>query len=148
MEYNYIWCVQWTSRIPDDVAFPTPFQPPFETVRLKPKDDALPPAELALSLVEDHVVTVSAATMAALKARAKAKGTTLNAPLMLAFLAAAAAAAVRRDPEGVPSDAPCNVRACSAVDLRQALGLARHYMNNSSTFDRMTEYCTILMLYY
>ena len=86
--------------------------------------------------------------MAALKARAKAKGTTLNAPLMLAFLAAAAAAAVRRDPEGVPSDAPCNVRACSAVDLRQALGLARHYMNNSSTFDRMTEYCTILMLYY
>ena len=125
--------IDWTSRIPDDVAFPTPFQPPFETVRLKPKDDALPLAELAQSLVEDHVVTVPAATMAALKARAKDKGTTLNAPLMAAFLAAAAAAAARRDPEGVPSDAPCNVRACCAVDLRQALGLGSRYMNNSSS---------------
>ena len=125
--------IDWTSRIPDDVSFPTPFQPPFETVRLKPKDDALPPAELAQSLVEDHVVTVPAATMAALKNRAKDMGTTLNAPLMAAFLAAAAAAAARRDPQGVPSDAPCKVRACCAVDLRQALGLASQYMNNSSS---------------
>ena len=125
--------IDWTSRIPDDVSFPTPFQPPFETVRLKPKDDALPPAELTQSLVEDHVITVPAATMAALKTRAKDMGTTLNAPLMAAFLAAAAATAARRDPQSVPSDAPCNVRACCAVDLRQALGLASQYMNNSSS---------------
>jgi hypothetical protein len=125
--------IEWTSRIPDDVHFPAPFQPPFETVRLKPKDNALPPAELAQSLVEDLVVRVPAATMAALKARAQAKRTTLNAPLMAAFLAAAAAAAARRDPEGVLSSAPSNVRACCAVDLRQTLGLARSYMNNSSS---------------
>jgi hypothetical protein len=125
--------IEWTSRIPDEVSFPKPYEPPFETVRLKPKDDALPPAELAQVLVEDHIVTVPAETMTALKGRAKAKGTTLNAPLMAAFLGAAAAAAARRDPEGVPSSAPYNVRACCAVDMREALGLTRMYMNNSSS---------------
>ena len=76
--------------------------------------------------VDDVVVTITKTVLHALKERAAAQSTTLNAPLQIAFLASATDTALWRNSDLV---APLNVRCVCAVDLRTALHLPGNYMN-------------------
>jgi hypothetical protein len=120
--------VDWTGLIPP-MEF-APFEPPFASIKMQTKDAV--PEDLAASSVDDYVVTVPTDTLVALKERTKTMGTTLNAPLMAAFFAAVADAALQQQREDGHSG-PVNVRSVSAVDVRRNLDLPANYMNNSAS---------------
>jgi hypothetical protein len=114
----------WTTKIPS-MEF-APFIPPFTSIKMSPKAD-IPPMEVMVTMeVDDVVVTITKTVLHALKERAAAQSTTLNAPLQIAFLAAATDTALWRNSDLV---APLNVRCVCAVDLRTALHLPGNYMN-------------------
>ena len=125
--------IAWTDLVPSSATFDSPYKSPVDTIRLSPKTPVPDPAEMASMVVEDVVVTLDAATCASLRARTKERGTTLNAPLMAAFLAGIADAALKAgevDKVGVRRSV--DVRTVCAVDLRARLGLDPRYMNSSS----------------
>ena len=125
--------IAWTDIVPASTSFDSPYESPVDTIRLLPKTPLPDAAETANMVVEDVVVTLDAATCASLRARTKERGTTLNAPLMAAFLAGMADAALKAgevDKAGVRR--AVDVRSVCAVDLRARLGIPLRYMNSSS----------------
>lgn len=127
--------VDWTDLVPRSATFSSPFQSPVESIKLSPK---VPSTDLDLAdmVVADVVATLDVDTFASLRSRTKEKGTTLNTPLMAAFLAGMADVALKQmagdERVGPGRSRAVDVRSVCAVDLRAKLGLPPTYMNNSS----------------
>ena len=124
--------INWTDNIPTNISFETAYQPPFETMRIKPKEDIASSTELATMNVSDVIVTLPADLFLALKVKTKEQNTTLNAPLMAAFLAAAGDVAVQRNATDYGTQKTYQIRSVCAVDVRGKLNLSDDYMNNSA----------------
>jgi hypothetical protein len=121
--------VDWVSRIPKEITLP-PFTG-VDSAMLKVKTVA--PEDLASAPpVLGYIKSLDKSTFVSLKNITKAKGTTLNAPLMTAFFAAVLDVARMQDPD---LKLPLSIRSVCAVDLRSRLTppLASDYMNNSAS---------------
>jgi hypothetical protein len=120
--------VDWTTRIPPTSFLP--FVPPCESVVLRALSPE--PSELLTAKVSDIVVSLNPTVFSRLLRGTKARGSTLNAPLMTAFFAAIADTAYMQNPD---IGAPFRVRSCCAVDVRALLQppLPSDFMNNSAS---------------
>lgn len=132
--------VDWTTRIPS-LSLP-PFAAPDSAMLVV---NAVAPEDVAAAAsVVGRVSVLSADTFAGLKAGSKARGLTLNGPLMAAFLLAVgdvsrdqkrAADVAAGAADAAASPASVTVRTLCAVDLRGQLAppVAADFMNNSAS---------------
>ena len=108
--------LDWSTQLPE-FSF-EPYAPTTSSLALTPTAGASAPAA-DCPFVEDLVVSIEREVFVALKAKAKAQGSTLNGPLMAAFAVAVAEAARRQRAVGEEEEASAVIRGICAVDVRR-----------------------------